>query len=116
VGGWLAERWGLPAEIVEAIACHHRPEDAVLAPELAALIHVADSLADRAGYAWAPTPASQTATASAWEVIEADSGRREALLTGLHDVVVRETERELTLFAEFRAVQEEGSWRSPQRI
>lgn len=115
VGGWLAERWGLPAEIVEAISCHHRPWEAVRAPELTALVHVADSLADGAGYSWAPSASTGEATASAWETIEPDAGRRKALLDGLTDVVVRETERERTLFAEFRGTQEEASWQS-QRI
>ncbi len=110
VGGWLAERWGLPAEIVEAIACHHRPWEAVRAPELTALVHIADSLADGAGYAWAPSTATGPATASAWEAIEPDTRRREALLDGLTEVVVRETERERELFAEFRGTQEETSW------
>ena len=113
VGGWLAERWGLPGEIVEAIACHHRPWEAVRAPELTALVHIADSLANRAGYTWAPSAASGPATASAWEAIEPDARRREALLEGLAEVVVRETERERELFAEFRGIQEDASWPSP---
>jgi len=116
VGGWLAERWGLPGEIVEAIACHHRPWEANRAPELTALVHIADSLADRAGYAWTPSKASGAATSSAWEAIEPDARRREALLDGLTEAVVRETERERLLFAEFRGVQEDGSWVSPQRV
>lgn len=116
VGGWLAERWGLPGEIVEAIACHHEPEKAVRSPELAALVHIADSLADRAGYAWAPVQAPHALSPFAWESVEPDASRREALLAGLADVVVRETERERELFAEFRGAQEEEAWRSPQRI
>jgi len=116
VGGWLAERWGLPGEIVEAIACHHRPWEANRAPELTALVHIADSLADRAGYAWSPSSATGPATASAWEAIEPDAARREALVDGLTEAVVRETERERQLFAEFRDVQEDVSWVSPQRV
>jgi hypothetical protein len=100
---------------VEAIACHHRPWEATRAPELTALVHIADSLADRAGYAWAPSTASGPATSSAWEAIEPDAERREALLEGLIETVVRETERESQLFAEFRGVQEDASWPLPQR-
>ncbi|HSQ59924.1 MAG TPA: HDOD domain-containing protein [Acidobacteriota bacterium] len=116
VGGWLAERWGLPGEIVEAIACHHAPETAVRSPELTALVHIADSLADRAGYAWTPVPAPHALSPFAWESVEPDASRREALLDGLADVVVRETERERELFAEFRGAQEEEGWRSPQGV
>jgi HD-like signal output (HDOD) protein len=116
VGGWLAERWGLPGEIVEAIACHHRPEAAVRAPELTALVHIADSLADRAGYAWASVRIPRALSAYAWESIEPVPSRREALLDGLADVIVRETERERELFAEFRRAPEEATWPSPQRV
>jgi HD-like signal output (HDOD) protein len=116
VGGWLAERWGLPGEIVEAIACHDRPEVAVRSPELTALVHIADALADRAGYAWTPKRVPRVLSAYAWDAVEPDPSRREALLDGLADTVARETERERALFAEFRGVQEEEAWRSPQNI
>jgi len=50
LGGALAERWQLPAPLVEVVAHHHRPGAATRAPELVALVHVADGLAR----AWTP--------------------------------------------------------------
>jgi len=47
VGGWLAERWNLPDQLVEAIMYHHRPSQARRNRELVAIIHVADVLANR---------------------------------------------------------------------
>jgi len=51
LGSWLAQRWDLPAPLVESITYHHRPLD-VLAlappsrePALAAIVHLADILA-----------------------------------------------------------------------
>ncbi len=44
---------------------------------------------------------------STWELVEADERRRETLLEELVEDVVRETERERTLFAEFRGPQED---------
>ena len=44
VGGWLVERWKLPAGIVEAVRYHHRPEEASIDPPLTAAVHVADVL------------------------------------------------------------------------
>jgi putative nucleotidyltransferase with HDIG domain len=51
LGSWLAERWDLPASLVESIAYHHRPLD-VLAlappsrePALTAIVHLADIVA-----------------------------------------------------------------------
>ena len=108
VGAWLAERWGLPAEMVEAIACHHRPESAVRNRELAVLVHIANCLTERAGLSWPNGAGSHPVSPSAWELVEMDGPRREALLEELVQDVVRETERERALFAEFRGPQEAG--------
>ena len=105
VGAWLAERWGLPADLVEAIACHHRPKTASRNPALAALVHVANSLAVEAGFAWPKHGAPSPACPSAWELVESDERRRAALLPQLVEDVIRETERERALFAEFRGSQ-----------
>jgi putative nucleotidyltransferase with HDIG domain len=106
VGGWLAERWGLPADIVEAIACHHRPDAATRNPALASLVHIANSLAQRAGYPWASGVDDRGPDARAWELVQPHGGR-EALVLGLVEDVIRETEREKALFAEFRRSQED---------
>ena len=107
VGGRLAERWGLPADIVEAIACHHRPDAAARNRALVALVHIANSLAERAGYAWATGLASAPVQATAWELVEPDAGARNVMLAELVHDVIRETEREKALFAEFRRSEEE---------
>lgn len=41
-GAYLLALWGLPLEIVEAVRCHHRPEDAPT--EIVVAVHVADAL------------------------------------------------------------------------
>lgn len=46
----LAEKWNLPPEIVEAIGCHHNPEQAKVNPILASTIHISDSLALMMGF------------------------------------------------------------------
>jgi putative nucleotidyltransferase with HDIG domain len=49
-GGMLAERWGFPAPLVEAIVCHHRPEGAdAQHRDLAAIVYLADLLMSRFG-------------------------------------------------------------------
>jgi putative nucleotidyltransferase with HDIG domain len=107
VGGWLAERWGLPADIVESIACHHRPDAAPRNSALASLVHIANYLAQRAGYPWASGLDDSGPDARAWESVQPHAGRREALVTELVADVIRETEREKALFAEFRRSQED---------
>ena len=51
VGGWLAESWGLPQRLVEAITYHHRPMSALMAtpasldPALSAIVYLANVVA-----------------------------------------------------------------------
>lgn len=44
IGGWLAERWNMPDQLVEAIKFHHRPLLAERNPQLTCLIHFVDYL------------------------------------------------------------------------
>jgi putative nucleotidyltransferase with HDIG domain len=106
VGGWLAERWGLPNDLVEAIACHHRPERAVRNPELSALVHIANALAERTGHAWPHGTEIHPVIESAWDRIEPDEERRDALLADLAEDVCRAMERERELFLQFRGPKE----------
>jgi putative nucleotidyltransferase with HDIG domain len=48
VGGRLAEHWNLPERVVEAICCHHAPEQAKIDPGLAQIVAVANCLTYRA--------------------------------------------------------------------
>ena len=42
IGRALFRAWSFPAGVVEAVACHHKPEAASRHAELAALVHLAD--------------------------------------------------------------------------
>ncbi len=109
IGGWLAERWGLPADMVEAIACHHSPERAGLNPDLAAIVHIANSLAERTGHAWPQGTDQHVISDFAWERVEPDKKLRQMLLDDLVRDVGHAVEKELMLFLHFRGSQEGGS-------
>jgi HD-like signal output (HDOD) protein len=47
IGGWLAKRWNLPDHLTEAVSKHHIPSESSTNPELVALIHMADVIANR---------------------------------------------------------------------
>ena len=47
LGGLLATLWQLPDTLVEAVSCHHTPFDAVCSKQQAAIVKIADILADR---------------------------------------------------------------------
>lgn len=53
VGGWLAEKWRFPANLIEVIACHHRPTTAKGAPLETAIVHLADLLIRARGFGFA---------------------------------------------------------------
>jgi putative nucleotidyltransferase with HDIG domain len=49
IGRELAESWGLPAELIEAVACHHRPMRSEKDVQIASLVHVSDAVARKLG-------------------------------------------------------------------
>lgn len=49
LGAKLLEAWKLPASLVDAVGHHHAPGDAQVAPLEAAIVHIADVLANRSG-------------------------------------------------------------------
>ena len=44
IGQWLAESWKLPENLIDPIRWHHQPEGARNAPEVTAVVHLADHL------------------------------------------------------------------------
>jgi len=44
IGGWLAEKWGLPAAISDAVKNHHHPSESEIDTELSAIINISDRL------------------------------------------------------------------------
>ena len=52
-GGWLAEKWRFPRNLIEVIELHHRPSLAKNAPLETAIVHVADLLVRARGFGFA---------------------------------------------------------------
>jgi len=52
-GGWLAEKWRFPRNLIEVIEFHHRPTLAKNAPLETAIVHVADMLVRARGFGFA---------------------------------------------------------------
>lgn len=80
LGSWLAQRWGLPAVLVESITYHHRPLD-VLAltapsqqPALTAIVHLADILSHEPGLSFSESVQSPQSFSDnlAWKIILAE--------------------------------------------
>ncbi len=43
IGGWLAEKWNLPASIAESVTCHHAPAKSTIDLPLSSIINIANS-------------------------------------------------------------------------
>lgn len=57
VGAYLLGVWGVPASIVEVVACHHKPDARrVAAPDVLAALHVADAFVNAAECSDPPFP------------------------------------------------------------
>lgn len=50
VGGWLAENWNLPPQLVETFYFHHAPLKAQTDVQLVSLVHMADALCHKIGF------------------------------------------------------------------
>ncbi len=49
LGAMLMEQWRLPDTLIEAVRCHHEPEQALSAPMETAIVHISNILANRSG-------------------------------------------------------------------
>ena len=49
LGQELAESWGIPSSLIEAISQHHRQQQSARDPELASLVHMADAVSRNLG-------------------------------------------------------------------
>jgi putative nucleotidyltransferase with HDIG domain len=85
VGLWLAQKWRFPANLVEAIGFHHRPQLATQAPLETAIVHVADLLvrAKSVGFAGDSfVPAVHPAT---WQLLQLSDDDIKSILTQIDE-------------------------------
>jgi HD-like signal output (HDOD) protein len=69
LGQWLAEHWNLPESLSEPMRLHHRPEKAVLNPECAAIVHMADIIIRAKGFGNAGDTLVPPISMAAWEML-----------------------------------------------
>lgn len=94
VGGWLAEKWQLPATLVDAIAMHHDPLPPGLALDVPGLVATANRLinaTDPRSGALAPEAAEEVAAtvpvlgAGEWQEAYAEIGAAAGSVSGIFD-------------------------------
>ena len=95
LGQELAESWGIPPRLIEAITYHHRPDRAELDPELACLVHIADALARNLAYGSGGdsyVPCVQTFALEQLAVTSED-------LMGWEEEIVRDVEKDMAFLS-----------------
>lgn len=83
IAGWLTDGWGLPAILQIPMVYHHSPYLAPGEQECAALVHVADALCYRCGFAPDVTPAHPVCDQRALEWLGLDNTAIEELFSEL---------------------------------
>lgn len=69
-GGWLAEKWRFPRNLIEVIEFHHRPALAKNAPLETAIVHVADMLVRARGFGFAGEDLAPEVNPIAYELLK----------------------------------------------
>ncbi len=100
VGGWLVEKWGFPEALCDAVGKHHDPSVDGRVNHWAAVVHVADQLAHRAGFALMEDP-GVTEDALSPEKLETVG-----LTIDLIERVEKSFEKDVTRMQAFAAVAE----------
>ena len=78
IGGWLADRWGLPDALIEAVACHHEPTRAEIDRSLTAVVHLSDLLCRAKGIGFSgETEGFSIVDDAAWKLLAEDHPKLE---------------------------------------
>ncbi len=89
-GGEVAKKWSFPAEIVEAINLHHKPDFAEQDPKLTAITHIADIMCTLIGVGIGVDGLLYQTSANAVEILGLDQIVLEEIIADLIDVFTAE--------------------------
>jgi putative nucleotidyltransferase with HDIG domain len=90
VGARLAERWGFPSSLTEAIGFHHQPEKASEAPKLCAIVHLADWTSVTLGFGMGVDGFLYRMSPQALEILQLEKEALEHLLLELFELLSKE--------------------------
>lgn len=87
IGAKIAEKWNLPEELVESIACHHDPEQAIINKKLVAITHMADAMVMMMGIQMGADGLQYSFSTKAMETMNVSENQLQELLSELIDLV-----------------------------
>ncbi len=68
VGGWVAQRWNFPKNLVEAIEYHHKPNLSKNVPVHTAIVHLSDIFIKARGFGYAGDNFIPAVNSEAWKI------------------------------------------------
>lgn len=86
IGSKIAEKWNLPPDLVEAIACHHEPEQARVNKNITAIVHVADALCMAMGIGIGIDGMMYPFSEQALQILGLNEADLEAIISQLTDI------------------------------
>jgi HD-like signal output (HDOD) protein len=87
VGGWVAEHWGFPADLVEVIRYHHRPRLARNMKVETGIAHLADIILRARGFGFAGDNMVPPVDPAAWELIDLAESDVHDILNEMEDLL-----------------------------
>ncbi|HWR89844.1 MAG TPA: HDOD domain-containing protein [Dissulfurispiraceae bacterium] len=69
VGGWVAQRWNFPKNLVEAIEYHHKPNLSRNVPVHTAIVHLSDIFIKARGFGYAGDNFVPAVNSEAWKIV-----------------------------------------------
>ncbi len=68
-GGWIAQKWNFPVNLVEAIGYHHKPALSREAGRLVSVVHLSDAVVKMMGFGFSGDPYLHPVERKAWELL-----------------------------------------------
>lgn len=87
VGAQIAEKWNLPPELVETIACHHEPGRAQVNPKLTAIVHLADAVCVAMGVGVGIDGMLYPVSSQALQVLDLQQSDVDAIVSEMVDIL-----------------------------
>lgn len=88
-GKWLAEHWGFPEPLMEAVQYHHAPGACKKNRELASVVHLGDILARGLGVGSGGDASMPLIDEVAWETLKLDETRLDRIVAETIDALTR---------------------------
>ena len=86
-GTWIAQKWNFPANLVEAIGYHHKPQLAKRAKKLTAIVHISDIMIKMTGFGFSGDPYVHQVESEAWELLGLTDEDIKDVLSELEDAI-----------------------------